>query len=235
MSELLARLWELQQLDTGLRQRSEWIANLDDGSKARAKLAEAQAALDKARESLGQLEATYRRKEMDLQSTDAERQEKAKKAYGGTVADAKELSALEKKIAELKRRSSTLEDELLALMDQIEAAREDVAKREALVTKLGNLAQQLATEYATDRARFEAEMESLRQQREAVVSQVEPAALREYEAMRAKLDGVAVAAVDGDLCTSCRNVVPPAMINRVKDGRELVKCQNCRRILYMGP
>ncbi len=234
MSELLPRLWELQQLDTGLRQRAEWIANLDDGSKARARLAEAQAALDAARENLSQLEATYRRKELDLQSADAEREQKAKKAYGGTVGDAKELSALEKKIAELKRRSSALEDELLALMDQIEAAREDVAKREALVTKLSNLAKQLAAEYTKDRARFEDEMEALRQQREAVLPQIDPVALREYEAMRAKLDGVAVAAVDGDLCTSCRNVVPSAMIARVKAGRELVKCQNCRRILYIG-
>lgn len=234
MSDLLARLCELQKLDTGLQERTQWIADLDDGSRARAKLAQAQAALDAGQEALRQLEATYRRKELELQSADAERQEKAKRAYGGTVGDAKELAALERKIAELKRRGGALEDELLTLMDQIETARENVAKREALVAKLTSLAKQLAADYAETRSRFEAEMASLLQRREAVTPEVEAGALREYEAMRAKLGGVAVAAIEGDLCTSCRNIVPSAMISRVKAGRELVKCQNCRRILCMG-
>ncbi len=233
MSDLLARLCELQKLDTGLQQRSRWIADLDDGRRARVRLAQAQAALDRGQETLSGLEATYRRKELELQSADAERQEKAKKAYGGTVGDVKELAALEKKIAELKRRGGALEDELLALMDQVETAREEVAKGEALVTKLTSLAKQIAAEYAETRGKFEAEMETLRQQREALVPEIEAGALREYEAMRAKLDGVAVAAIEGDLCTSCRNVVPSAIISRVRMGRELVKCQNCRRILCL--
>jgi predicted nucleic acid-binding Zn-ribbon protein len=53
--------------------------------------------------------------------------------------------------------------------------------------------------------------------------------------MRTKLGGVAVATIEGALCTSCRNFVPSAVIGRVRAGRELVKCENCRRILVIKP
>ena len=52
------------------------------------------------------------------------------------------------------------------------------------------------------------------------------------EAMRAKLEGVAVAGIDGNMCTACRNVLPQSAISAVKLGKVIVKCQNCRRMLY---
>jgi uncharacterized protein len=235
MSDTLARLHGLQTLDTGLQQRRQWIAELDDGAKARRKLAEATASLEAQQAELHSLEATARRKELELQSADAERQQRSKRAYGGTVHDAKELSALEKKIAELKRRAGALEDELLALMDRIEAARRGVTEQEALVRKLTALARQLGQDYAETKAKFEGEISDLQRQRDELVPQLEPAALREYEALRTKLGGVAVATIEGTLCTSCRNFVPSAVIGQVRLGRELVKCENCRRILVLKP
>jgi len=232
--ELLTQLWELQQLDSELQRCSQAIAELDDGSKAVRKLREAQAQLSAQETELRDWETSYRNKELELKSAEAERRDRSQRAYGGTIADSKELAALERKIEELKRRASVLEDELLVLMEKIEARREEVSKSQALTRKLTVLAKQIRKEYQEARGNLEARMAELRTQREALAPQIAPAQLAEYETLRAKLGGLAVAKVEQEICQGCRTVVPAALLSRVRAGRELVRCQDCRRILYVG-
>lgn len=235
MTQLLNQLWQLQTIDSGLQRRQQAIAELDDGARAVRKLREAQAQGQALEAELRDLEATYRNKELELKSTEAERQDKSKRAYGGSVADTKELAALERKIEELKRRAGALEDDLLTLMESLEAKRELVAKSQALVKKLTTLARQIRKEYQETRAHLESEMAALQAERDALAPQLDPGQLREYDALRAKLGGLAVAKVEQEVCQGCRTVVPSALISRARGGRELVKCQDCRRILYVEP
>lgn len=233
MSELMAQLRDLQKLDSALQQRRQWIAELDDGRKSRRKFSEAVRAYEACKQALEELEATARRKDLDLKSAEAERQEKSKKAYGGTIADGKELAALERKIEELKRRAGGLEEELLKLMEQVEAARTAAEEARTLARKLKAHTQAVERDYAEVKGKFDGEMAELQVQREALAAQVDGNALREYDALRAKMEGLAVAEIQGDVCAGCRNVVPGSLVSRVKMGREIVKCQNCRRILCL--
>jgi len=232
MKEQLARLYELQVIDSDLAQHRAWIADLDDGSKAGAKLAAGRADLEDKQKRLRELEATNRTKELELKSADEDRSAKSKRAYGGTVSDSKELGALERKIEELKRKSDHLEDELLTLMEQIETLREETGKQERIVTTTQKVYEQTKADYATARAKLEGEMKQSLLKRQELAPQITPALLQEYDALRAKLDGVAVSGVDGNLCKTCRNVVPQSALSQMKLGKLIVKCDNCRRILY---
>lgn len=232
MNEQLARLYELQQIDSNLAQHKAWIADLDDGTKLGKQLAAAQAQLDDKQKRLHDLEATNRAKELELKTVEADRATKAKKAFGGGVGDARELGALERKIEELDRKRSHLEDDLLGLMEQIETLREESAKQERLVGTSQKVLDQIKADYAKARAKLEDEMRVDIARRQELIPQLDAAVLKEYDAMRAKLEGVAVSGVDGNLCQMCRNVLPQSTLTQLKLGKMLVKCQNCRRILY---
>lgn len=232
MKEQLARLYDLQLLDSDLAQHKAWIADLDDGTKAGKKLAAAQADFEVKQKRLKDLEATNLAKELELKTADTDRASRAKKAFGGTVGDAKELAALERKIEELDRKRDHLADELLTLMEQIETAREEAAKAERLVTLTQSTYDQTRQDYAAARTRLEGEMKITLAKRQELATQIDANLLKEYEALRAKLDGVAVAGVDGNLCKACKNVIPQSSLSQMKVGKIVVKCDNCRRILF---
>lgn len=232
MKEQLARLYELQQIDSNLARHKAWITDLDDGTKVGRQLAAAQADLEDKKERLHDLEATNRAKELELKSADEDRATKSKKAFGGGVGDAKELSALERKIGEIDRKRSHLEDDLLGLMEQIEALREQIAKQGRTVAAGQKVYDQTKADYTAARAKLEGEMRSEIARRQELVPQIDAALLKEYDALRAKLEGVAVSGVDGNLCQSCRNVLPQSTLTQLKLGKMVVRCQNCRRILY---
>ncbi|MGE5531236.1 MAG: zinc ribbon domain-containing protein [Bacteroidota bacterium] len=232
MKEQLARLYQLQLIDSALAQHKAWIADLDDGTRVGQKLAAAQAELTHNQKRLHDLEAANRSKELELKSADEERQTKSKRAYGGAVADPKELGALERKIEELKRKSDHLEDELLGLMEQIETLREEVAKQQRIVASGTKVYEQTRADYAQARGKLEEKMKELLAQRQELAPQIDAALLKEYDALRVKMEGIAVSGVDGNLCQTCRNVLPQSTLTQLKMGKTIVKCQNCRRILY---
>lgn len=232
MKEQLARLYQLQLIDSDLAQHKAWIADLDDGTRVGQKLAAAQAELAHNQKRLHDLEAANRNKELELKSADEERQTKSKRAYGGSVVDPKELGALERKIEELKRKSDHLEDDLLGLMEQIETLREEVARQERVVASGTKVYEQTRADYEAARKKLEGKMKQLLDKRRELVPQIDAALLKEYETLRAKLEGVAVSGVDGNMCKTCKTSLPQSTLTQLKMGKTVVKCQNCRRILY---
>ncbi len=232
MQEQMTQLYELQKVDSAIAQHRTWIAGLDDGGKSGRNLAAAQQELEKLQQRLNALEADNRKKELELKSAEQERKDKMGKAYGGTVADAKELGALERKIEELNRRRDRLETDILGLMDEIETTRAQVAKQEKVVAQGQAVHDKIVGDYQEARGKLEGEIKALTAKRAELTPQITPPMLQEYESMRSKLEGVAVAGIEGNMCMACRNVLPQSAISTVKLGKVIVKCQNCRRMLY---
>jgi predicted nucleic acid-binding Zn-ribbon protein len=232
MQEQMKQLYELQQIDSGIAQHHTWIAGLDDGAKSGRSLARAKQELDSVRQRLQQLEATNREKELALKSADDERKQRAAKAYGGTIADTKELAALERKIEELDRKRDKLEDEILRLMDDIEVTRAEADRQEKIVAQGQAIHDKIVADYEKARAKLEEEVKILATRRAELAPGIDSALLKEYETMRGKLEGIAVAGIDGNLCKACRNVLPQSALSTLKLGTVIVKCQNCRRMLY---
>jgi hypothetical protein len=232
MQEQMKQLYELQQVDSGIAQHHTWIAGLDDGGKSGRSLARAKQELEAARQRLQDLEATNRQKELELKSADDERKARAAKAYGGTIADTKELAALERKIEELDRKRDKLEDDILKLMDDIEATRAEVERQEKIVGQGQAIHDKIVADYEKAKAKLEDEIQVLAARRAELAPEIEADLLQEYEAARAKLDGIAVAGIEGNMCKACRNVLPQSALSTLKVGTVIVKCQNCRRMLY---
>ncbi|MCX7597364.1 MAG: hypothetical protein N2512_00660 [Armatimonadetes bacterium] len=233
MNEGLALLYELQLADSGIRDRERALAALDDGSGSRAELAAAEHRLAAAEKRLHDDQTTLRDKELRLASIEQEQADKHKKAYGGLVSDPKELAALERKIEELTQLKSKLEDEILALMDSVEEQRASVVALREEVERLRARAADVEEHYRMERTRLEQEIQELQARRTELAAQAPPQLLAMYEQLRQRLGGVAVAGVVDGRCNACHNAVPRDMIDRIPRSEMPIRCETCRRILWV--
>lgn len=209
------------------------LAEVDDGSDALAALEQARAELEALQEDLHGKQARQRKLELDLETILADRKERSDRAYGGTVSDLKELTALEKKIEELGRNASRHEDMILALLEEIESLEGAVAEQQARVDRLSAEHQRIAAQYDRTTAQARTEIAELQERREALAAEIEPGLLSQYEQLRARFDGIGVAALRGGTCSVCKVAVPRAQHAVIGRGTMLIRCDSCRRILVV--
>jgi predicted nucleic acid-binding Zn-ribbon protein len=145
----------------------------------------------------------------------------------------REAQAMSDEIDGLKARQSAMEDELLDLMEAIEPLEErlgaGVAQRADLDERLS--AAQVALTEAE--AGIDADLAAVVAARVHAVAPIPEALLKRYERLRGKLDGVAVATLDGPRCTGCNLVLPTLELERVRAASPdvIIECEQCGRIL----
>lgn len=229
----LDHLWTLQQVDSKLATARLRRSSLDDGSALRAQVEAASGAAAKATAMLHESQAALKDHELKLASTEAKHKKFEGDLYGGRVSNPKELSSLQEELAALARVRDHLEDRILALLDQVEVAKEEAWSAEAMKTAVDERLGVHLAEYEAARRRLDAEIEGLVSERAARALYVEPRLLRRYEGIAAQEGGVAIVAIQHGLCGGCHNAVPLEFVTRVRDG-QLVICERCRRILYLA-
>jgi predicted nucleic acid-binding Zn-ribbon protein len=194
------------------------------------RLLEAHTALNQLREELEQLERDSRLKNLEVDDLDMQIREYQKQLDEGIISY-KEMEALRTKIVHQRQRISEMEDEALALMDRIEAARQHLKKREedvrgteeTLKTQSAKIDQQIE-QIQSEKALGEAE-------RTEIVAKIRPHLSSRYEALHAKCEDPVVA-ITGGTCAGCNLKVSASTLERARNGAEIIQCENCSRILY---
>lgn len=228
----LADLWAVQQADTRLAEARARRAALDDGGRLRAETEGARAAADDAAARLGRAQAALRDRELRLATTEAKQKKAEGDLYGGRIAHPKELANLQDEIASLARARDHLEDEILALLDQVEALTQEAARTRAAHRALEERLSAHVAECEAARRALDAEVAALTAERARLASRVEPRLLRKYESIATQESGVGIVAIRAGFCGGCGNTVPPQFVSRVRGG-QVVTCERCRRILYL--
>lgn len=228
----IARVYQLQGIDTAIAEREALLAGLDDGSSAEAELDAERGKLDALGKQLHQQRAEQRNLELELAGVEEEKQDKTDRAYGGRVSQPKELEALEKKLDELERRKGTLEDRILRLLDRIEQGEAELAQQQETTDQAASRLREITTRYEQEDQRARNELVDLAQKRAEMVPTIDAALVRQYDDLRQKLEGVAIVVVEGGLCMGCHVALPRSTEIKATRGGALVKCENCRRMLY---
>jgi predicted nucleic acid-binding Zn-ribbon protein len=70
-------------------------------------------------------------------------------------------------------------------------------------------------------------------QREA--RDIEAPLLAKYDQLLKMRKMLAVASLDGDICSACHVRLRPVVAQHVRRGTEIVTCDSCQRILYAVP
>lgn len=229
-------LLAVQESDTAIDRLVHRRASLPeraDLAAAQARVADVDRRSAEVQARRDEIEARQDRLEQEMGRTEARIVEVEKRLYSGSVSASRELQAMSDEVESLKARRSSLEDDVLAAMEEAEPVDAELAvlasEREGTVAEIDRLEAAIArAEVAID-----AELAERRAQRAEEVVVVPGELLATYEKLRAKLGGVGAARLVGASCTGCHLTLPATELDRIK--REppdaLMFCDQCGRIL----
>jgi predicted nucleic acid-binding Zn-ribbon protein len=83
-------------------------------------------------------------------------------------------------------------------------------------------------------AALEARLAELTKDREEIASRIDEDVLNRFERLFASKGDAAVVALEHEVCTGCHMKITTQTAHRVRNGKEIVGCEQCGRILYIS-
>ncbi len=232
MQESLRALLELQKTDQDLHELEQYKVDIPNQLETMETVqSEAETRLTDQETKVADIDKNRRQYERDLQAA----QEQIKKYQGQlySVKTNKEYDALQAEIQAHKNRISELEDAILQLISDAET------EQEALETIRGeteSLIERFSEERTTLQSRLSAVDEDVAvkmDERKRMAIRVENQVLKVYDRIRRNLRGMTVVPVKKGACSGCFHVIPLQVVMQIRQGRKLVSCESCGRILIL--
>jgi uncharacterized protein len=232
--------WEsllaVQQHDTHADQLVHRAETLPERAELAA-VAEQTSAIDRqlatVDERRGELTRNQQRLEDEIASLTDRANKAEKQLYSGTVTNPRELQALQDDVASIRRRIAQLEDDELEIMELAEPVDAQRAELAAQREQLDGEARRLTARLAEAEAEIDAELTTVRAERERAAADVPGDLWGEYDALRSRLGGVAIARLVSSTCQGCHLALPAVEIDRIRKLGldEPVHCEDCGRLL----
>jgi predicted nucleic acid-binding Zn-ribbon protein len=222
----------LQEIDLAMDTRRARLAVLEEQLGETEELVAAREEVASRQETLQGLKLRQKEAEDQVEDVRIKASGVDKKLYGGTVSSPKELEDLQADLTAIQTQVGRREDELLALMVQVEEAQ---AQLRAATTSLEALEGRWKQEQASllaEKAELERELAELEEERNR--QSVDQGALGLYGLLRDRKEGRAVAKVERGMCGGCRITLPMSVLQKAKAGQGLVQCVSCERILFVS-
>jgi uncharacterized protein len=204
---------ELSQLEQRERELRDEIATLE------------------ARE--GDLKREQAKSEADVEQVRSRIVRDRSRLDAGQVSSPKELGNLQSEVESLLRRQSDLEDVELEVMERLETTQGRLAEASAERSSVAKDVQEVTARRDQLLAELSVQSEEATERRAAVAAE-EPADLLDlYERLRAQHGGVGAAALKRGQCQGCHLSLNTVDLNAIRaaDADEVVRCEECRRIL----
>ena len=153
--------------------------------------------------------------------------------YSGQVSATRDILAMQGEVDSLRARRSSLEDDLLAAMEEDEPLVAQVAAFEAEEAGLQAAAAQLRGVIGDAEREIDDEIAVEMEARAADAAGVPESLIAAYERLRTKLGGVGAARLVGPSCSGCHLTLPVQEVARIKrePPEALILCDQCGRIL----
>jgi predicted nucleic acid-binding Zn-ribbon protein len=229
------RLLDLQAADTALAQLAHKRRTLPELAaivERQARSAALHTDLVDAQTRAGDIAGDQRRleNEVDGVRTRATRDEQRLQSGG---LPAKELESLQHEITSLARRQSSLEDELLEIMEQREQADTAVAQLDAQLAGLAGEVAELAAARDVAFGDIDAAAALHTTQRSLIAAELPADLVTLYERAREHGGGVGASMLRHRRCEGCHIELSGSELASVRtaDAELVVRCDNCRRIL----
>jgi uncharacterized protein len=231
------RLLELQRIDSDidrLESRREQLEAGEEVSAARGRTEEAESALGELRLALDESQRIQSRLEHEIDTMNQKAAAEEKRLYDGSVANAKELEAIQHEIRSIRDRRSRTEDELLEVMERREELDGRTGLLERDVTVLRDRLEEIGGESAHELDRIASDLDRQLAAREALTPEIDEELLELYADLRRQKKGVAVASLVDGVCQACHEQLSALELARLKKTDGVKRCEHCRRILVVS-
>jgi len=231
MNDQLTLLIQLQDIDAKIRvRRSEQqripaqLAELEARSQAN------QAGVDQAREALEAAQKAKRDRDGALEEG-GQKVEKLK-AKSTEIKTNKEYQAILKEIETAEQESKAIEEEILKLMEKIDAAANEIKAAETRAAQESASIEEDRKKLEEDMVAAEAALKAEEHLRNELTPRIERAVLSQYERLLVPANGRVIVEARNESCTGCFMSIPPQLFVNVKRNENINFCPNCHRILY---
>ena len=229
------RLLALQQIDSDILKINHKIKSSPLNSQLdgiNRELSENKNLLIAAETEKSDIQHELSKSEIDVEQVISriEKDEKRLASGGGTP---KELEQIQHELGTLARRRSELEDIELEIMVRIEEVSSRVQAIKEKISVLESDSLKLQSDLSLEKNQLDSAKQQSLAARDVLALQINSELIALYEKIRSASDGVGAAQLLGDSCGGCHLKLNAAEIERVKSlpDDELVRCEECRRIL----
>jgi len=235
MTDLQALL-RLQQHDTAadqLRHRRATLPERDLVAGMVAELSRLGAELTAAGAEHDRLANDQSRLEAEVTVSEDKRRTLERRLASTSVP--REAQTMSDEIDGLKARQSGLEDQLIEIMEVLEPLDQRLAAGAAERVDLEARLAAGRDTLAAAEAGVDAQLAAVGAARLQAAAPIPDVLLARYERLRSKLDGVAVATLDGSRCTGCNLMLPTSELEQIRatGADTIIECEQCGRILVL--
>ncbi len=151
------------------------------------------------------------------------------------VQTGREQTALLKEIEDAKKSAKENEEKILAIMEAVETFSAQIEEEKNMLKG----EKELVTE-ETEKVRASIETINKDKKAKEVVrkdqaADIKGSALKKYDILRSRRNGLAVVNVIDGVCQGCFMAIPPQKFNQLLKGDEILECPSCQRMLYHLP
>jgi predicted nucleic acid-binding Zn-ribbon protein len=231
MKRELETLVALQENDKRIRALQDQLQRLlQQRQQLQATLEAETEELQAEKRKLADLERLSREQNAAVDDLDAQLRKYQKQLDDGLLSF-KEMEAYREKVQHGRQRIEQLEEEAISLMEKLAQEAERAAQREASFAQWRSRMDEEIAEVDRELERQRRKLEEGEAQRQTLAQHMDPALLERYERLHAEYEDPVASVRDGR-CTSCNLQLSEITLERVREGHDLVTCENCLRILH---
>lgn len=234
MHEQIRVLMLLQNMDRQIREktiaREELLAEIETREKG----------IEENRADGGTLRAEWEKKDKLRRDKEKELQDEGRKAAEkrmkmAQIKNIKEMQALQREIDLIKQGNSQLEDELISVLEELEAEGNILKEKEEGLKAVEEEWRGKRQEAEAQLAELDQAVTEASKTRGETASQLNEDLIGRYELIFARRGGIAVVMASGGICQGCHMNIPPQLWNEIIRSDKLILCPSCHRILYYQP
>ena len=225
------QLYQLQQLEQSALQARRRLQKIAQELADDAEIQGAEALCQEIRDFLRPLRNRLRDLELETAGNEEKIHNTGEMLYSGTVKSPREMQDMQLEVASLTRRNGDLETRSLETMMAIEEAESRMADAEQALREVMGRRGDAHKELILERDTLMNSLPDLERRRQTALEKIQPELQRRYAALKPRKGGQPVARMEGNSCTLCGVAQNITAEREVKQGRRLVSCANCGRIL----
>ena len=230
------RLLDLQSLDSRadqLRHQRETLPEIAEIEELTGHQRELEAQRIDRQMIVDDLEVERAKVDADVEAARARQTRDQQRVDQGLISNPKDLQHMQAELDSLKRRITSLEDQELEVMEQLEEAQGalDQIAQQAEATQVRLTDVTAARTHKT--GALDQELGDVESERSTLAADLPADLLALYDRLRAAKGGVGAAELRARECGGCRLAVDPAELAVIRAAAEdeVVRCEECQRIL----
>ena len=232
IKDQIKKLVDLQKIDTQIYQLN---IELTDKPKL---IDELKQQFEETKAHLAELDKKYKDLQVQRKNNEVDLQQKEdsiakSKIQLSELKTNREYTAKITEIESMNADKSQIEEKIILLLDEGEAAAKAVDAEKAKVAGREKEYGQKKKIAEDDMAVLKDRIKVLESQRQRGLDGIEPSTLVLYDRILKHKSGKAIVAVQNGSCMGCFMSLNPQQINMLKMADQILQCETCQRILYL--